>query len=145
MSYFLKVRQTRFAAVALIMPLLAACSFNMNQNPYMESVVQSVPLADGKTLSVGYKLPDATAQCQLINESSRNWTVAEAIGQFKAGRGRQVLQEEAVESIKQRPQDGINYVALTIPNEAAVGVVIVTAARDAKTSYFRCINPPQSH
>jgi len=144
-SYFLKVRQTRFAAVALIMPLLAACSFNMNQNPYMESVVQSVPLADGKTLSVGYKLPDATAQCQLINESSRNWTVAEAIGQFKAGRGRQVLQEEAVESIKQRPQDGINYVALTIPNEAAVGVVIVTAARDAKTSYFRCINPPQSH
>ena len=145
MSYFLKVRQTRFAAVALIMPLLAACSFNMNQNPYMESVVQSVPLDDGKTLSVGYKLPDATAQCQLINESSRNWTVAEAIGQFKAGRGRQVLQEEAVESIKQRPQDGINYVALTIPNEAAVGVVIVTAARDAKTSYFRCINPPQSH
>jgi len=144
-SYFLKVRQTRFAAVALIMPLLAACSFNMNQNPYMESVVQSVPLDDGKTLSVGYKLPDATAQCQLINESSRNWTVAEAIGQFKAGRGRQVLQEEAVESIKQRPQDGINYVALTIPNEAAVGVVIVTAARDAKTSYFRCINPPQSH
>ena len=145
MSYFLKVRQTRFAAVALIMPLLAACSFNMNQNPYMESVVQSVPLDDGKTLSVGYKLPDATAQCQLINESSRNWTVAEAIGQFKAGRGRQVLQEEAVESIKQRPQDGINYVALTIPNEAAVGVVIVTAARDAKTSYFRCVNPPQSH
>ena len=145
MSYFLKVRQTRFAAVALIMPLLAACSFNMNQNPYMESVVQSVPLDDGKTLSVGYKLPDATAQCQLINESSRNWTVAEAIGQFKAGRGRQVLQEEAVESIKQRPQDGINYFALTIPNEAAVGVVIVTAARDAKTSYFRCINPPQSH
>jgi len=144
-SYFLKVRQTRFAAVALIMPLLAACSFNMNQNPYMESVVQSVPLDDGKTLSVGYKLPDATAQCQLINESSRNWTVAEAIGQFKAGRGRQVLQEEAVESIKQRPQDGINYVALTIPNEAAVGVVIVTAARDAKTSYVRCINPPQSH
>jgi len=144
-SYFLKVRQTRFAAVALIMPLLAACSFNMNQNPYMESVVQSVPLDDGKTLSVGYKSPDATAQCQLINESSRNWTVAEAIGQFKAGRGRQVLQEEAVESIKQRPQDGINYVALTIPNEAAVGVVIVTAARDAKTSYFRCINPPQSH
>ncbi|WP_158904573.1 hypothetical protein [Burkholderia sp. L27(2015)] len=145
MSYFLKVRQTYFAAVALIMPLLAACSFNMNQNPYMERVVQSVPLGDGKTLNVGYKSPDATAQCQLINESSRNWTVAEAIGQFKAGRGRQVLQEEAVESIKQRPQDGINYVALTIPNEAAVGVIIVTAARDAKTSYFRCINPPQSH
>jgi hypothetical protein len=142
-SYFFKVTQTRFFAVFLLMPLLAACSYTMNQNSHMESVVQSVPLDSGKALNVGYKLPDAAAGCQLINESSRNWTIAEALGQFKAGRGRQVLQEEALESVKQRPQDGINYVALTIPNEAAVGVIIVTAAREAKTSYFRCVSPPQ--
>jgi len=34
-------------------------------------------------------------------------------------------------------------VVLTIPNEAAVGIVIVTAAREAQTSYFRCVSPPQ--
>ena len=145
MSYLFKVTQPRFLAVFLFMPLLAACSYTVNQNSYMESVVQSVPLDNGKALNVGYKLPDAAAECQLINESSRNWSVAETFGQFKAGGGRQVLQEEAVESVNQRPQDSINYVALTIPNEAALGVIIVTAAREAKTSYFRCINPPQPH
>jgi hypothetical protein len=117
----------------------------MNQNSYMESVVQSVPLGNGKVLNVGYKSPDAVAECQLTNESSRNWSLAQTVGQFKAGGGRQVLQEEAVESVKQRPQDGINYVALTIPDEAAVGIINVTAAQDAKTSYFRCANPPQPH
>jgi hypothetical protein len=133
----------RFFAVFLLMPLLAACSYTMNQNSYIESVVQSAPLDNGKVLNVGYKLPDAAAECQLVNESSRNWTVAQALGEVKAGGGRQVLREEALESVNQRPQDGINYVALTIPNEAAIGVVIVTAAQDAKTSYFRCVNPPQ--
>jgi hypothetical protein len=142
-SYCFKVTQAGFFTVFLLMPLLAACSYTMNQNSYMESVVQSVPLDNGKVLNVGYKLPDAAAECQLINESSRNWSVAETLGQFKAGGGRQVLQEEALESVKQRPQDGIDYVALTIPNEAALGAIIVTAAREAKTSYFRCVNPPQ--
>ena len=143
MSYFLKVTQTRLIAVCLVMPLLAACSYTMNQNSAMESVVQSVPLDNGKALNVGYKLPDAAAECQLINESSRNWSLAQTLGQFKAGGGRQVLQEEALESVKQRPQDGINYVALTIPNEVALGAINITAAQEAKTTYFRCINPPQ--
>ena len=131
----------RRLAVLLLLPL-AACSYTMNQNSMMESVVQSVPLGNGNMLSVGSKLPDAAAGCQLVNETSRNWTMAEAVGQFKMGRGRQVLQEEAVESINQRPQDGINYVVLTIPDEAALGIVIVTAAREAQTSYFRCVSPP---
>jgi hypothetical protein len=117
----------------------------MNQNSLMESVVQSAPLDNGKTLNVGYKQPDAAAACQLVNESSRNWSLAQTVGQFKLGGGRQVLQEEAVESVKQRPQDGINYVALTIPDEATVGIVNVTAGQDAKTDYFRCANPPQPH
>ncbi len=145
MSYSLARIQTRLVAILLIVPLLAACSYTMNQNSYMESVVQSVPLGNGKVLNVGYKSPDAVAECQLTNESSRNWSLAQTVGQFKAGGGRQVLQEEAVESVKQRPQDGINYVALTIPDEAAVGIINVTAAQDAKTSYFRCANPPQPH
>jgi hypothetical protein len=139
-SYFFKVTQTRFLAGLLLMPLLAACSYNMNQNSYMESVVQSVPLDNGKVLAVGYKLPDAAAECQLINESSRNWSLAQTLGQLKAGGGRQVLQEEALESVKQRPGDDINYVALTIPDEAALGAINITVAREAKTSYFRCVN-----
>jgi len=141
--YFPTVTLKRFAVISLVMPLLAACGYSMNQNSLIESVVQTVPLDNGKTLNVGYKLPDATAECQLVNESSRNWSLAQTVGQFKAGGGRQVLQEEAVDSVKQRPQDGINYVDLTIPNEASVGIINVTAAQDAKTSYFRCANPPQ--
>ena len=143
MPYFPTVTLKRFAVISLVMPLLAACGYSMNQNSLIESVVQTVPLDNGKTLNVGYKLPDATAECQLVNESSRNWSLAQTVGQFKAGGGRQVLQEEAVDSVKQRPQDGINYVDLTIPNEASVGIINVTAAQDAKTSYFRCANPPQ--
>lgn len=145
MSYFLMFKQKRFAAAFVLMPLLAACSYTMNQNSLMESVVQTFPLGNGKTVSVGYKLPDAAAQCQAVNQSTRNWSLAQTVGQFKAGGGRQVLQEEAVESIKQRPQDGINYVALTIPDEAGVGIINVTAGQDAKTDYFRCANPPQPH
>lgn len=141
--YFPTVTLKRFAAISLVMPLLAACGYSMNQNSLIESVVQTVPLDNGKTLNVGYKLPDTAAECQLVNESSRNWSLAQTVGQFKAGGGRQVLQEEAVDSVKQRPQDGINYVDLTIPNEASVGIINVTAAQDAKTSYFRCANPPQ--
>lgn len=145
MSYFLGITQARSVAVAvsLVMPLLAACSYTMNKNPYMDSVVQSVPLGDGKTLNVGYKLPDAAAKCQLINESSRNWYLAESLGHVKLGGGRQVLQDEALQSVKQRPQVGINYVALTIPNETDIGIIDVTGGQDAKTSYFRCINPSQ--
>ena len=141
--YFLTVTLKRFAVISLVMPLLVACGYSMNQNSLIESVVQTVPLDNGKTLNVGYKLPHATAECQLVNESSRNWSLAQTVGQFKAGGGRQVLQEEAVDSVKQRPQDGINYVDLTIPNEASVGIINVTAAQDAGTSYFRCANPPQ--
>jgi len=141
--YFPTVTLQRFAVISLVMPLLAACGYGMNQNSLIESVVQTVPLDNGKTLNVGYKLPDTAAECQLVNESSRNWSLAQTVGQFKAGGGRQVLQEEAVDSVKQRPQDGINYVDLTIPNEASVGIINVTAAQDAKTSYFRCANPPQ--
>jgi hypothetical protein len=141
--YFPTVTLKRFAVISLVMPLLAACGYSMNQNSLIESVVQTVPLDNGKTLNVGYKLPDTAAECQLVNESSRNWSLAQTVGQFKAGGGRQVLQEEAVDSVKQRPQDGINYVDLTIPNEASVGIINVTAAQDAKTSYFRCANPPQ--
>jgi hypothetical protein len=144
-SYFIKITQTRFVAVSLVMPLFAACSFNMNQNPLMERVVQSLSLDDGKILYAGYKSPDPDAQCQLINETSRNWYVAKTVGQFKAGGGRQVLQEDAIASVKQRPQEGINYIALMIPNETNIGVVDVTAGQDAKTSYFRCVNPPQPH
>ncbi|MBB6242436.1 hypothetical protein [Rhodanobacter sp. MP1X3] len=144
MSYFSKITQTRFLAAFLLTALLSACSYNMNQNSIMESVVQTVAVGNGKVLSVGYKLPDASAGCQLINESSRNWYLAQNLGVVKAGGGRQVLQDEAVESVKQRPQDGINYVALTIPNEAGIGVVNITPTREAKTSYFRCANPPQS-
>jgi hypothetical protein len=142
-SCFFKVTQMRLFAVFLLMPLLTACSYTVNQNSFIASVVQSVPLANGKSLNVGYKLPDTAAGCQLINESSRNWAVAQTIGRFKFGGGRQVLQEEAVSSINQRPQDGINYVALTIPNETDLGVVNVTVGQDATTSYFRCVNPPQ--
>jgi len=141
--YFPTVTLKRFAVISLVMPLLAACGYSMNQNSLIESVVQTVPLDNGKTLNVGYKLPDATAECQLVNESSRNWSLAQTVGQFKAGGGRQVLQEEAVDSVKKRPQDGINYVDLTIPNEASVGIINVTVAQDAKTSYFRCASPPQ--
>lgn len=143
MPYFPTVTLKRFAVISLVMPLLAACGYSMNQNSLIESVVQTVPLDNGKTLNVGYKLPDATAECQLVNESSRNWSLAQTVGQFKAGGGRQVLQEEAVDSVKKRPQDGINYVDLTIPNEASVGIINVTVAQDAKTSYFRCASPPQ--
>jgi hypothetical protein len=143
MTHFLKITQMRFFTVVLLMPLLAACGYTVNQNSQMQSVVQSVPLDTGKALNVGYKVPDPAAECQLINESSRNWALAQSLGQIKFGGGRQVLQEEALESVKQRPQDGINYVALTIPNEVDVGAINVTAARDAKTSYFRCVNPPQ--
>lgn len=143
MPYFFKITQTRFFAISLLVALLSACSYNMNQNSIMESVVQSVALGNGKSLNVGYKVPDASADCQLINESSRNWYLTQNLGVVKAGGGRQVLQDEAVESVKQRPQDGINYVALTIPNEAGIGVVNITPTRDAKTSYFRCANPPQ--
>jgi hypothetical protein len=142
-SYSFNVTKARFFVFFLFMPLLAACSFNMNQNSIMESVVQSVPLNNGKTLNVGYKLPDAAAECQLIDESSRNWALAQSLGQIKFGGGRQVLLEGALDSVKQRPQDGINYVALTIPDEAYVGAINVTVAEDAKTSYFRCANPPQ--
>jgi hypothetical protein len=144
-SYFLKVVAPRWvtASASLVMPLLAACSFNMNQNPLMEKVVQTVPLDNGKTLSVGYRSPEDAAGCQFVNESSRNWTMAETSGEFKAGGGRQVLQEEAVESVKQRPQDGINYVAFMIPDQTALGVVNITMARDATTRYYRCVNPPK--
>jgi hypothetical protein len=117
----------------------------MNQNPFMEGVVQSAPLGDGKTLAVGYKLPEAAAECQLVNETSRNWAMAGVEGQLKMGGGRQVLEEEAVASVKQRPQDGVNYVVLTIPNSVGVSIVNVTAGREAKTSYFRCASPPQPH
>jgi len=143
MSYSFSTTQTRFLAVVLLMPLLSACSYTMNQNAIMGSVVQSVPLGDGKVLAMGYKLPDPGAQCELVNETSRNWAVAKTVGEVKAGGGRQVLQEEAVASVKQRPQDGVNYVALTIPNEAGIGIIDVTVMQDAKTSYFRCANPPQ--
>ena len=145
MSYLLKTTQARLAAAALLVPLLSACSYNMNQNPFMAGVVQSAPLGDGKVLAVGYKLPDDAAGCQLVNETSRNWAMAQTVGQLKFGGGRQVLQDEAIESVKQRPQDGVNYVALTIPNEAGVGIINVTVAAEAKTSYFRCASPPQPH
>ncbi len=145
MPYLFKTREARFASILLMAAFLAGCSYTMNQNSAMESVVQSEPLGNGKTLNVGYRLPDAAAECQLTNESSRNWSVAETLGQVKAGGGRQVLQEEALESVKQRPQDDINYVALTIPDEAGIGAITLTVARQAKTSYFHCVNPPQSH
>jgi hypothetical protein len=138
-----KTTQARLLAFLLIAPLFSACSYTMNQNPLMEGVVRSASLGDGKTLAVGYKLPEAAAECQLINETSRNWAMAGVAGQLKMGGGREVLQDEAVESVKQRPQDGVNYVVLTIPNEAGLGIVNVTAMRDAKTSYFRCASPPQ--
>ena len=144
-SYLLKTTQARLAAAALLVPLLSACSYNMNQNPFMAGVVQSAPLGDGKVLAVGYKLPDDAAGCQLVNETSRNWAMAQTVGQLKFGGGRQVLQDEAIESVKQRPQDGVNYVALTIPNEAGVGIINVTAGASAKTSYFHCASPPQPH
>jgi hypothetical protein len=138
-----KTTQAGLLAVLLMSPLFSACSYTMNQNPFMEGVVQSAPLGAGKTLAVGYKLPEAAAGCELVNETSRNWAMAGAAGDLKMGGGRQVLRDEAVESVKQRPQDGINYVALTIPNAAGLGIVNVTAMRDAKTSYFRCASPPQ--
>jgi hypothetical protein len=141
--YTAKIVKAPLVAVLLLTPLVSACSYTMNQNPFMAGVVQSAPLGDGKTLSVGYKLPDAAAECQLVNETSRNWAMAGVAGQLKMGGGREVLQDEAVESVKQRPQDGINYVVLTIPNSAGLGIVNVTPMRDAKTSYFRCASPPQ--
>ena len=145
MPHIANTAQARLCAILLLAPLFSACSYTMNQNPFMEGVVQSAPLGDGKALAVGYKLPDDAAGCQLVNETSRNWAMAGVAGQLKFGGGRQVLQDEAVESVKQRPQDGVNYVVLTIPNAAGLGIVNVTAMRDAKTSYFRCASPPQPH
>jgi hypothetical protein len=129
----------------ILVPLLSACSYTMNQNPFMGSVVQSQPLGDGKVVNVGYQLPDASAGCQLMDETSRNWAMAQTTGQFKPGGGRQVLQDDAVAAVKQRPQDDINFIALTIPNEAGVGILNVTAGANAKTSYFHCASPPQPH
>ncbi len=145
MPHTAKIVHAPLVAVLLLAPLVSACSYTMNQNPFMEGVVQSAPLGDGKTLAVGYKMPDAAAECQLVNETSRNWAMAGVAGQLKMGGGREVLQDEAVASVKQRPQDGVNYVVLTIPNSAGLGIVNVTAMRDAKTSYFRCASPPQPH
>ena len=143
MSYLFNSTQARVCAALLLVPLASACSYNMNQNAMMEGVVQPAPLGAGKVLMVGYKLPDADTQCQLINETSRNWSMAQAVGQLKMGGGRQVLQEDAVASVKQRPDSGINYVALIIPNEAGLGAINLSVAAEAKTSYFRCANPPQ--
>jgi hypothetical protein len=125
--------------------LLSGCSYTMNQNAPIANVVQSAPLGDGKVLMVGYKSPDATAECQLVNETSRNWAMAQTVGQFKMGGGRQVLQDEAIASVKQRPQDSINYVVLTIPDQAGLGIINVTAGAAATTSYFHCATPPQPH
>ena len=93
MPHTAKTIQARLFAVLLIAPLFSACSYTMNQNPFMEGVVQSAPLGDGKALAVGYKLPDDAAGCQLVNETSRNWAMAGVAGQLKFGGGRQVLQE----------------------------------------------------
>lgn len=145
MPHIAKIVEVRLIAVFLLAPLFSACSYTMNKNPFMENVVQSAPLGDGKILSVGYKLPEDGAQCQLVNETRRNWAMAGVAGQLKMGGGREVLQDEAVASVKERPQDGVNYVVLTIPNSAGLGIVNVTPMRDAKTSYFRCASPPQPH
>jgi hypothetical protein len=133
----------RIFAILLVAPLLGACSYTMNQNASIASVVQSVPLANGKVLDVGYALPQAAAACQLVNVTSRNWAVAQTEGQLKFGGGRQVLQDEAVASVNQRPQDGINYVAFTIPDEADLAAINLTMGKDATTSYYRCATPPQ--
>jgi len=143
MSFSLKRSRGRFCVVAALMPLLAGCSYTLNQNATMANVVQAVPLNNGKTLYVGYKLPDAAASCQLVNQTKRNWSLAQTEGQIKLGGGRQVLKDAAVASVEQRPQAGINYVALIIPNETDLGTINLTMARDATTSYFRCVNPPQ--
>ena len=145
MSRLFKIKQSQLIAAFLLTPLLAACSINMNQNSIIEGVVQTAPLKNGKTLNVGYKMPDDAAQCQLVNDSSRNWAIAQSLGGIKLGGGRELLLDEAVDSVNQRPQDNINYVALTIPNEGDIGRINVTAGRDATTSYFRCVNPPQPH
>jgi hypothetical protein len=132
----------RVLPVLLLMPLLTACNYTMNQNSIIANDVQSAPLDNGKTLDVGYKLPDAAAACQLIDTTSTNWAIAESKGELKFGGGRQVLMEAAVASVNQRPQDGINYVALTIPNETDIISIDVTAEDNATTSYFRCATPP---
>lgn len=138
-----KTPVARVCAVLVLAPLFSACSYTKNQNPIMAKVVLAAPLGNGKALNVGYKLPDPAAGCQLIDESSRNWAKAQTIGQLKAGGGRQILQDEAVASVKQRPDAGINYVVLTIPNEAGLGAINLSAGADARTSYFRCASPPQ--
>jgi hypothetical protein len=145
MPFFNRANTVRFASVACSMPWLAACSFTAKQNPMMASVVQSVPLDNGKTLSVGYAAPDAAAGCALVNQTSRNWSMAQTEGDLKFGGGRQVLQEEAVQSVNQRPDAGINYVAFSIPNEAGLGIVNVTVMRDATTGYYHCATPPLAH
>jgi hypothetical protein len=143
-SNFCNLKQSRVLIMLAITPLVAACSFNMNQNSIIEGVVQTVPLNNGKLLSVGYKVPDVSAQCQLVNDTSRNWAIADSVGGLtKAGAGRQVLQEEAVASVNERPQDGINYVALIIPDQTNLGRVNLTMGKDAQTNYFRCVNPPK--
>ncbi len=143
MSYFPKATQIRLCAVLLLLPALDACSYTMNQNSTMASVVQTVALANGKMLSVGYKPPEAAASCELVNETTRNWSLAQTEGQLKFGGGRQVLQDEAVASVNQRPEAGINYVAFTIPNEADLAAINLTMGKDATTSYYRCETPPQ--
>ena len=143
MQSLLNITPKRVFAALMLAPLLSACSYTMNQNAFIDRVVQPAPLGDGKVLMVGYKLPDAETQCQLINETSRNWAEAQTVGELKMGGGRQVLQEDAVASVKQRPDAGINYVALTIPNQAGLGVIDLSVASEAKTSYFRCASPPQ--
>jgi hypothetical protein len=141
-SHVAKTTLARLCAVLLLAPLFSGCSFTKNQNGLMDKVVLSAPLGNGKALNVGYKLPDAAAGCQLVDDSSRNWAKVQTVGQLKAGGGRQVLQEDAVDSVKRRPDAGINYVALTIPNEAGLGVINLSIAAEAKTSYFRCTSPP---
>ncbi len=138
-----KVMQMRSCGAVVLAPLLAACSYTMNQNSSIGSVVQSVPLENGQSLSVGYQLPETAAGCNLVNQTTRNWAIAQSVGGLKFGGGRQVLRDEAVTSVNQRPRAGINYVALIIPNEADISIINVTAGRDATTSYFRCVSPPQ--
>lgn len=143
MPHFFKIKQPPAMVVSLLVPLLAACTYTMNQNSLVERSVRAVPLDNGQTVNLGYKLPDAAAACRLVNETSRNWSMAETLGQFKVGGGRQMLQEAAIESVKERPQDGINYVAFWIPDQATVAAVNVTVLMDATTSYFHCANPPR--
>jgi len=137
---------TRLLSIGTLGILLAGCSLQVdkevNTGPLAHLSLHQKQLANGKTITIGYAIPEAQWDCSPAGATAVNKMTAETKGMLSFSGTHGYLDNQALDFANKNSINA-NYVFIQQPTGVSINDWDLTSNSNINILYFNCKNLPK--